>query len=141
MPLRPKTPSDPDLIASYPGVDLSVLPPDYLQMFHSIVQEVISLRGAATLADLTGILTAVEAAEGEANARVFARQARDEGDPVAFARCTKLVESQSRSKQAALGRLGLSGERRGEQKSKLAALATSQNSLLGSTKRRSGRWN
>lgn len=141
MPLRKPNPADPETTDHYPGVDISVLPFEYQEMFRAIVREVISLRGAATLADLTTIMTATEAAEGEANARVFARRARDDNDPVAFARCTKLVESQSRSKQAALGRLGLAGERRGQLASKMAALATSQHSLIGTSKPKTGRWN
>lgn len=142
MPLRKVEPSNPqvDVINAYPGVDLDTLAQPFQQMFHALLKEVVSLRSAASLADLTLILTCCQSAEGKSDARAFAKQARVEMDAVLFQRFTKLAESQARIKQAALGRLGLAGDARGVRTAKLAASATSQTSVVGDGVKAPGRW-
>ena len=109
-------------------------------MFRALLQEVVSLRSAASLADLTLILTCCQSAEGESDARAFAKQARTDLDSELFSKFTKLAESQSRAKQTALGRLGLAGDARGIRTAKLAASATSQTSVVGDGTKPLGRW-
>lgn len=83
------------------------------EFYQDLIDEVIAIRGAATTADIALIRSCAEAAQGEAEAREFAAEAKDQRSMKNYLAFTKLAESQLRSKSAALGCLGLSGDRRG----------------------------
>jgi len=123
------------------GIDTSTLEEPFRDMFNELVQEVVAFRGAATKADLTLILSAAQAAQGESEARAFAREAKAMLDSDLYIKFTKLAESQIRSKSAALGCLGLSGDRRGASAAKRAAHAAEAGSaVVADGKKTTNRW-
>ena len=106
-------------------------PPDleteFAQFFVALVAEVKALRTHATRADIEMCATAARSAQGEANARMLAQQALILGDTAEYRDQTKLAQSESRSKQAALSSLQLTGDRRGSGQARRNAAAMTQN--------------
>lgn len=111
----------------------------YHQLFRDLRDEVVAIRTAATPADITLLLTIVEAVECEQYARELAREARLENRPKDFITYTKLAESQIRVKSAALSRLGLAGDRRGVGDVRKAAFAVNNRGTTTEGKR-GGKW-
>ncbi len=130
-PIKQATESD------YPPAPPHVRP-EHLAFYRSLITEVLAVRQAVTRADFTMICTAASCAQGEEDARGFAAQAQVDGNASAYDKFTKLAQGEARAKQAALGSLGLTGDRRGAKKSRLAAHAQNAEGVTTPT---TGQWN
>jgi hypothetical protein len=108
-------PIDPDLS------QVEHLDPEFQSYFKHLVVEVEALRNNATPADRSLCKSAAEAAQAEHSARIFASEAAKDRDRKGYAEFSRLAQSERRAKSDCLGRLGLTGERRGVAQAKRAA--------------------
>ena len=91
----------------------------FKRLYQDLVSEKISLSGAVTDADLEMIGSATLAAQGEATCRQIAAKLLKEGRHAGYMTFSKQAQSEHRQKSAALGRVGLTGDRRGASQEKI----------------------
>jgi len=102
------------------------LEPKYAQLYQELIREKIALHGAVTMADLEMIVSAAFASQGEATCRRIAQELSAKGMYAGFMNYSKAAQSEHRTKSAALGRLGLTGDRRGVSQEKRMRHANSE---------------
>ena len=115
------------------------LTPRYAELYQSWIDEVVALRHAATAADMAVLATAAISAQGEAEAREFAAEAKHQGDAKGYLKFTQVAQAEARAKRAALASAGLTGDRRGASKMRRAAFAINSTSAK-THHEEGGRW-
>lgn len=138
----PETAADPPG-ATAPAPDFVVpdhIEPPFDRLYTDLIHEVIAVRQAATPADLQVIQTAVTAAQYEAEARMFAKEAEEEGDRDGYMKFCRLMQTHARAKSQALSALHLIGDRLGASGSRRKAMAATNDSVLTGDGKKGGRW-
>lgn len=95
------------------------LAPEFEELFHALIAEKIPLSGAVTNSDLEMIGSAALAAQAEATCRQIAAELLGKGRYAGYQNFSRQAQAEHRQKSAALGRIGLTGDRRGASQEKL----------------------